>query len=309
MEMPERGYNAETYRYGFNGKENDKETGWQDYGFRLYDKRICRFPSVDPLTAKYPELTPYQFASNTPIMAIDLDGLEAVKVDKSTQQLVIVNLGAGDPRNEVVSEGKTLADNVNQRDSGLGAITDKSFTSGTKVLTYSPSHGNLTVDDIVTTIYRYKEANPSGKVVLVGHSLGAENMERVANKLKSYEIQVDLIVTLDPASKPAQGADNLFMPDNVKNEVNFYNDPKTNHLGINTAGGKVYKSDGNKKTNLVNILSPKTIHTTIDNTLAPIITKLINSFLGGKDPIKEAKSIKMDEVLPVANDGKGTSGC
>jgi RHS repeat-associated protein len=78
MEMPERGYNAESYRYGFNGKENDKETGWQDYGFRLYDKRICRFPSVDPLTKEYPELTPYQFASNTPIMAVDLDGLEAV---------------------------------------------------------------------------------------------------------------------------------------------------------------------------------------------------------------------------------------
>lgn len=33
--------------------------------------------SVDPLTGSYPELTPYQFASNTPIWAIDLDGLEA----------------------------------------------------------------------------------------------------------------------------------------------------------------------------------------------------------------------------------------
>jgi hypothetical protein len=32
---------------------------------------------VDPLTKSYPELTPYQFASNTPIQAIDLDGLEA----------------------------------------------------------------------------------------------------------------------------------------------------------------------------------------------------------------------------------------
>jgi hypothetical protein len=33
--------------------------------------------SVDPLTRSYPELTPYQFASNRPIEAIDLDGLEA----------------------------------------------------------------------------------------------------------------------------------------------------------------------------------------------------------------------------------------
>ncbi len=33
--------------------------------------------SVDPLTKDYPELTPYQFASNEPISNIDIDGLEA----------------------------------------------------------------------------------------------------------------------------------------------------------------------------------------------------------------------------------------
>jgi hypothetical protein len=32
--------------------------------------------SVDPLTKSFPMLTPYQYASNTPIAAIDLDGLE-----------------------------------------------------------------------------------------------------------------------------------------------------------------------------------------------------------------------------------------
>jgi hypothetical protein len=42
----------------------------------MYDARIARFLSVDPFTKKYPELTPYQYASNTPIQAIDLDGLE-----------------------------------------------------------------------------------------------------------------------------------------------------------------------------------------------------------------------------------------
>lgn len=49
----------------------------QDYGFRLYNPSIAKFLSVDPLTKEYPTLTPYQFASNTPIAAIDLDGLEA----------------------------------------------------------------------------------------------------------------------------------------------------------------------------------------------------------------------------------------
>jgi hypothetical protein len=35
------------------------------------------------LTNEYPELTPYQFASNTPIQAIDLDGLELLDADEA----------------------------------------------------------------------------------------------------------------------------------------------------------------------------------------------------------------------------------
>jgi len=38
--------------------------------------RVGKFLSVDPLTASYPWYTPYQFAGNKPIEAIDLDGLE-----------------------------------------------------------------------------------------------------------------------------------------------------------------------------------------------------------------------------------------
>jgi RHS repeat-associated protein len=76
LEMKGRTFSDTTYRYGFNGKESDKETGWQDYGMRMYDPRIARFPSPDPLTSKYPWYTPYQFAGNSPIKFIDLDGGE-----------------------------------------------------------------------------------------------------------------------------------------------------------------------------------------------------------------------------------------
>ena len=81
MTMPGRKYSSTSgYRYGFNGKENDNEIkgegNQQDYGMRIYDPRLSRFLSVDPLTLQYPMLTPYQFASNRPIDGIDLDGLE-----------------------------------------------------------------------------------------------------------------------------------------------------------------------------------------------------------------------------------------
>ena len=71
---------SDSYRYGFNGKERDDEvkgSGVQyDYGFRVYDARLGKFLSRDPLFKSFAEYTPYQFAGNKVIVAIDLDGLE-----------------------------------------------------------------------------------------------------------------------------------------------------------------------------------------------------------------------------------------
>jgi len=87
--QPGRGFrNGSGYRYGFNGKENDNEVkgegNQQDYGMRIYDPRLGKFLSLDPLQKDYPELTPYQFSSNTPIQAIDIDGLEKFYYARTT---------------------------------------------------------------------------------------------------------------------------------------------------------------------------------------------------------------------------------
>jgi RHS repeat-associated protein len=79
--MPKRSFNSVGYRYGFNGKELDPEGmggggATYDYGFRIYNPALGRFLSVDPLFQSFPWYTPYQFAGNKPIVAIDLDGLE-----------------------------------------------------------------------------------------------------------------------------------------------------------------------------------------------------------------------------------------
>jgi RHS repeat-associated protein len=78
MDMPGRNYTLKEYRYGYNGKENDKEFsgGTQDYGFRVNDTRLGRFFSKDPLARNYSFKSPYDFAENSPIWGIDLDGLE-----------------------------------------------------------------------------------------------------------------------------------------------------------------------------------------------------------------------------------------
>jgi RHS repeat-associated protein len=84
------------YRNLFNGQEADNEVYGegcsQNYGFRMYDTRLGRFWGVDPLTKDYPMLTPFQFASNTPIWGVDIDGLE-VRVYVETPQYLRGNVG------------------------------------------------------------------------------------------------------------------------------------------------------------------------------------------------------------------------
>jgi RHS repeat-associated protein len=78
MVMPERSFSTQAYRYGFNGKGFDSE--WKgegnsyDYGFRVYDARLGRFLSVDPLSHDYSGISTFAFVLNTPIQAIDPDG-------------------------------------------------------------------------------------------------------------------------------------------------------------------------------------------------------------------------------------------
>ncbi|OQP63674.1 hypothetical protein A4R26_17030 [Niastella populi] len=59
MLMPGRSYApVNSYRYGFNSKEQDPEVkgagNQYDYGFRIYDPRIGKFLSVDPLAKSFP---------------------------------------------------------------------------------------------------------------------------------------------------------------------------------------------------------------------------------------------------------------
>jgi RHS repeat-associated protein len=82
MVVPNRSGSSGSYRYGFQGQEKDNEIrggegNSMNYTFRMHDPRIGRFFARDPLENKYPFFSPYQFSANTPIMAIELEGLES----------------------------------------------------------------------------------------------------------------------------------------------------------------------------------------------------------------------------------------
>ena len=77
--MPARKYEAaNSYRYGFNGKEKDNEIkgegNQQDYGMRIYDPGLGRWLSVDPAFKEYVAYSPYSYCANNPIINVDVDG-------------------------------------------------------------------------------------------------------------------------------------------------------------------------------------------------------------------------------------------
>jgi RHS repeat-associated protein len=80
MLQPNRYKDSKSYRYGFQGQETDDEIKGEgnavNYKYRMHDPRLGRFFAVDPLAAKYPYYSSYQFSGNRLVDMVELEGLE-----------------------------------------------------------------------------------------------------------------------------------------------------------------------------------------------------------------------------------------
>ncbi len=85
--LAERTWQGSEYRYGYNSKERDNEINGfgnaYDFGARIYNGRLGRWMSLDPLMQKYPSSSPFNFCLNNPILNIDPDGKFVIAVTGS----------------------------------------------------------------------------------------------------------------------------------------------------------------------------------------------------------------------------------
>jgi RHS repeat-associated protein len=181
MPMPNRQYSLSSkgYRFSFNGKEDDSEiNGQQDYGLRIYNKLLGRFLSVDPLSKKFAYYTPYQFAANTPIGAIDLDGAEAM--------VVTIRDMVADPALKQVN---------------LQKLTAKAEQANLSVeYRYQDSRGNLTR---VECFDSYKQGTVEAQMANQTNSAGVRTEDRLrAGSYNNSNRFVDNSIQ-DPQSNPS----------------------------------------------------------------------------------------------------------
>ncbi|GAA0561210.1 RHS repeat-associated core domain-containing protein [Chitinophaga japonensis] len=171
MREPGRRYglgNEQEYRYGFNGKENDNEVKGEgnslDFGERMYDVRIGRWLSLDPLMAKFPESTPYNGFGNNPIYFIDPYGLSAVQYNEDDPK-------QNPPPNWFTRAWRLLTHNEHTtRAEDFASLLEKNKRDGDYIQTIDVDenttvtiHGNENDEFRLYSIFR--EARPGGSIL------------------------------------------------------------------------------------------------------------------------------------------------
>ncbi|MDD3629577.1 MAG: hypothetical protein PHF55_00920 [Bacteroidales bacterium] len=58
----------------YTAKELDNETSYTYFGARYYDADLSSWLSVDPLSDKYPSLSPYCYSADNPVVLVDPNG-------------------------------------------------------------------------------------------------------------------------------------------------------------------------------------------------------------------------------------------
>jgi len=68
--------------------ELDNETNYTYFGARYYDSDLSSWLSVDPMSDKYPSLSPYTYCANNPINLVDTDGRKIVPTNSEGETAV-----------------------------------------------------------------------------------------------------------------------------------------------------------------------------------------------------------------------------
>ena len=235
---------------------------------RIYDPRLGRFLSVDPIANQYPNLTPYQFASNTPIKAIDQDGLEAFFVHGTAS--------SSDERWTKVRNADNTAKEYYENVAAIMKLTnnksikaDFEWRNGSLMGGLIPNMFNNQKDraSAATQLANYVLDNLNGEVVtLIDHSHGGNVAIQAATIIREAldqsesrkHIKINLITIATPAyngSNDPENPANALANGVINDHLHIYNNLDEVQVDLaNLAGAKTAeRSYNNGNTRNVNL--------------------------------------------------------
>jgi RHS repeat-associated protein len=225
MMMPGRNYNAQEYRYGFNGMEKDDEikgTGNSyDFGARIYDVRLGRWLSIDPLASKYPYASTYNFALNTPIQAVDPDGKVVIFVNGYQGGKAIIK-DYFDRTSIVRSIYRVLStESLTKSDDGYWGNMDDDLMD--RIGDHNAVYANASSHALSTASYRYNRGKEAGEVMLKMINDGEIKLQ---TDEKGKVTETVKIVSHSQGGAYAAGMSKVLTDAGYKVEVEYYFAPK-----------------------------------------------------------------------------------
>ncbi|KTC88650.1 thioesterase domain-containing protein [Fluoribacter dumoffii] len=224
---------------------------------------------------------------------VDLSGGRASEkrpIPKTAQSLIHEPASHNKAKSEKsvkVSTSQTYHGEVHTMLGGLGLFSTGMRTlSGSVVEEFNvpaPSNMWYNAGDVTRSIVSYYRKHQMHRpIILVGHSLGANEQIKVARNLEKAGIPVDLLVTVDAVSQ-------TIVPPNVKHAMNFYKP------------GFVPMFSGLK----LRAVNPE--QTRIDNINVGALKGVqVNHFTIDKDPVVQA--MIMEEVKKVLSNANRANG-
>ncbi len=86
-ELQNNAFLGEIFRPIFSGKEKDPETGYHYFGARYYNSDLSLWLSVDPMSDKYPSLSPYNYCAWNPMKIVDPNGRDTIFANDQARRL------------------------------------------------------------------------------------------------------------------------------------------------------------------------------------------------------------------------------
>ena len=247
---------ADFIHFSFTGKERDEETGYGYFGARYMDHDLTTmWISVDPMSDKYPGISPYAYCAWNPVKLVDPDGKDVVLVIWASHNGKIGHAGIAisNYREETDANGQTrmVPDGTyTYRDLWPGEAVGKDNFMENVPAIYE-DNDKVTLDQLLTEDVSGEEERPCDGLILFTTDFDLD--AKVQQSLDDFEesnpsyngLKVNCSDYVEAALETMVGMQ-LPVDEKLSSKISATTPNQVYKAAVNLNNGKVLKDPGNK---------------------------------------------------------------